>query len=197
MGITSSNVYWVIQCSKWFKVWKFPIIMGINFYYDLKNTFEWVCKFDLCWKGYQACSYNNILFLGFKWFRSEKIAYLVHFSSSRTLSIKLCVVLSRCMWLENPLRIPQAPPEHFSKLITTIVYSSQVPRGPKWTPNEGHMHPYHFTVWSYISSSNHWIFSYDILKWPSTLINVVGKRNLNGINVYLRWRSERDTLDQR
>ena len=32
---------------------------------------------------------------------------------------------------------------------------------------------------------------------PSTLINVVGKRNLNGINVYLRWRSERDTLDQR
>ena len=32
---------------------------------------------------------------------------------------------------------------------------------------------------------------------PSTLINVVGKRNLNGINVYLRWRSERDTLYQR
>ena len=32
---------------------------------------------------------------------------------------------------------------------------------------------------------------------PSTLINVVGKRNLNGFNVYLRWRSERDTLDQR
>ena len=29
---------------------------------------------------------------------------------------------------------------------------------------------------------------------PLTLINVVGKRNLNGSNVYLRWRSERDTL---
>ena len=32
---------------------------------------------------------------------------------------------------------------------------------------------------------------------PSTLINVVGKRNLNGFIVNLRWRSERDTLDQR
>ena len=28
----------------------------------------------------------------------------------------------------------------------------------------------------------------------STLINMVGKRNLNGYNVYLRWRSERETL---
>ena len=86
--------------------------MGIYFHYDLKNTFEWL-QIRLVLKGYQACSYNNIVFLGFKWLRSEQFAYLVHLSSSRALGIKLCVVLARCMRLENPLRIPQATRTHY------------------------------------------------------------------------------------